>query len=144
MKTKRYALLLLTIVLAIVIANFSLTNATDSLVFSHNDNSVVNKNRGEAFTVKINVKNTGGNEGNWSINITFEGEAWSWTGTAKNITLGAGDTKTLTWDGTVPANAQVGSVARLVVYYNDYFKALNWWIQVVPNSELAIMSSYVQ
>lgn len=144
MKTKRYALLLLTIVLAIVIANFSLTNATDSLVFSHNDNSVVTKNRGEAFTVKINVKNTGSNDGNWSINITFEGESWSWKGSPKNVMLEAGESKTLMWDGTVPANSQVGSVARLVVYYDDSFKALNWWIHVAACSDLAIVSSYVQ
>jgi hypothetical protein len=144
MKTKKYALVCLTIVLALAIANFSLTKATDPLTFSHNDKDLVEKTIGEAFTVKINFKNTGSNQGNWSVNVTFEGDSWSWTGTSKNLTLGAGETKALTWNGAVPTNAKIGSMARLVVYYNDSFKALDWWIQVVPDSELTITSSCVE
>ena len=52
--------------------------------------------------------------------------------------------RTLTWGGTVQANASVGSVARLVVYYNDSFQALDWWIHVVPGAELSITSSTVR
>jgi hypothetical protein len=44
----------------------------------------------------------------------------------------------LTWEGTVPANASVGSVARRVVYYNDSFQALDWWIHVAPGAGLSI------
>jgi hypothetical protein len=30
------------------------------------------------------------------------------------------------------------------VYYDDSFKALNWWIHVVPGAELTIKSSSVE
>jgi hypothetical protein len=143
MKTKKYAILCLTITLIIAMASFSLTQATDTLSFTNNDNGVAHKTKGETFTVKLNVKNTGDNAGNFSINVTFEGEAWSWTGIQKNVTLGAGETKLLTWDGKVPNDAKVGSVARLIAYYDDSFKALNWWIHVSSGSELTITSSAV-
>ena len=87
-------------------------------------------------------------EGNWSVNIAFEGNFWSQVGTAQNLTLKPGNSKTLTWNGHVPANATIDSVARLVVYYSDgsvdSFKALNWWIHVVPGAELTIKSSSVE
>jgi hypothetical protein len=60
------------------------------------------------------------------------------------VTLGPGQTKTLTWNGVVPANVAVGSMAWLVVYYDDDFKALNWRIYVVTGTELAIKSSSVE
>lgn len=143
MKTKKYAILCLTITLIIAMASFSLTQATDTIVFTHNDDGAVNKTKGETFTVKLNVKNTGDDAGNFSINVTFEGEAWTWKGTQKNVTLGAGETKLLTWEGKVSNDAKVGSVARLIAYYDDSFKALNWWIHVSSGSELAIISSSV-
>jgi hypothetical protein len=142
--TKKYALLFLSIALLIVIVNFSITNATNALTFSPQGNGVVDKAQGEAFTVKITVKNTGKTDGNWSVNIAFEGESWSWIGTSQNLTLKAGSTKTLTWNGNVPTNATINSVARLVMYYNDSFNALNWWIHVVPGAELTITSSSVE
>jgi hypothetical protein len=48
------------------------------------------------------------------------------------------------WSGVVPINATLGSVARLVVYYEDSYKALDWWIRVVPGAELTIQSSAVE
>jgi hypothetical protein len=79
-----------------------------------------------------------------SINIAFEDNVWSQVGTPQKVNLGPGQTKTLTWNGVVPANAAVGSIARLVVYDNDEFKALNWWIHVVLGAELTIKSSSVE
>ncbi len=142
---KKYALLVLVAVLVVVIINFSVNDTSNSLVFAHNQqDGVVDKAAGDAFTVTITFKNTGKTEGAWSINIAFEDDSWSQVGTPQNLTLKAGETETLTWNGVVPANATVGSVARLVVYYDDGFKALNWWIHVVPGAELSIRSSIVE
>ena len=141
---KKYALLFILAVLVFVVVNLSVTNATNSLTVSHNENGVVDKAQGNAFTVKIAFKNTGKTEGNWSVNIAFEGVSWSRIGTPQNLTLKPGDSKTLTWNGAVTANATINSVARLVVYYNDSFKALDWWIRVVPGAELTITSSTVE
>jgi hypothetical protein len=142
---KKYALLFLVAVLVVVIINFSVSDTGSSLVFANNQNcSTVEKAAGDAFTVKITFKNTGKTEGTWSVNIAFEDDSWSQVGTPQNLTLQPGQTETLTWNSVVPANATVGSVARLVVYYDDSFKALNWWIQVVPGAELTIKSSIVE
>ncbi len=143
MAKKRYALLLLAIMLAVLVVNFSVTNATETLTCS-SDDGVVDKAAGEAFTVKITFKNTGQSAGNWSINIDFEGDSWHQAGTAMNLTLKPGESKTLTWTGNVPTDAPIDSTARLVVYYNDSFKALDWWIHVVPGAELSITSSTVE
>jgi len=142
---KKYALLFLVAVLVVVAVNFSVTETSSPLVFAHNQqDGVVDKAAGDAFTVKITFKNTGKTEGSWSVNIAFEDEAWSQVGVAQNLTLESGETETLTWNGVVPANATVGSVARLVVYYDDSFEALNWWIHVVLGAELTIKSSSVE
>jgi hypothetical protein len=140
---KKYALLLLAVMLAVLVVNFSVTNATETLTCS-GDDGVVDKAQGDAYTVKITFKNTGKTAGNWSINIDFEGDSWSQAGTAMNLTLKPGHSETLTWNGNVPANATIDSTARLVVYYNDSFKALDWWIHVVPGAELSITSSTVE
>jgi hypothetical protein len=142
---KKYALLFLVAVLVVVVVNLSVTDAGNSLVFAHNQQDcVVDKAAGDDFTVKITFKNTGKTEGIWSVNIAFEDSSWSQVGTEQNLTLTPGQTETLTWNGFVPANATVGSVARLVVYYDDSFQALNWWIHVVPGAELTIKSSVVE
>ena len=142
---KKYTVLFLVAVLVVVAVNFSVTETSSPLVFAHNQqDGVVDKAAGDAFTVKITFKNTGKTEGSWSVNIAFEDEVWSQVGVAQNLTLESGETETLTWNGVVPANATVGSVARLVVYYDDSFEALNWWIHVVPGAELTIKSSSVE
>ena len=141
---KKYALLFLIAVLVVVVVNLSVVDTSSSLTFACNDDCVVDKAQGEAFTVKITFKNTGKTEGTWSVNIAFEDAVWSQVGTPQDLTLQPGETETLTWNGVVPANATVGSVARLVVYYDDSFKALNWWIHVVPSAELTIKSSIVE
>jgi hypothetical protein len=143
MKYKKYAILCLAVMLAVVMASFSLTQATDNIVFTSINSGTVNKDKGEAFIVKLNVKNTGEDKGEFSINVTFEADSWTWKGTQKTITLNDGETKQLTWDGKVPENAAAGSVARLIVYYGDSYKALDWWICVSSNSELSIISSQV-
>jgi hypothetical protein len=145
---KRYALLFpvaVLVVLVVVAVDFSVTETGSPLVFAYNQqDGIVDKAAGDAFTVKITFKNTGTAEGSWNVNIAFEDAVWSQVGTPQNLTLESGETKTLTWNGVVPANATVGSVARLVVYYDDSFKALNWWIHVVPGAELTIKSSCVE
>jgi hypothetical protein len=138
-------MLALTVATLIIIASFSRAGSSSSLsVCEPSSSGVVDKKPKEKFVVEIAFKNTGTDDGTWSVNIAFEGEKWTWTGTAQKLTLGSCDKKTLTWEGTVPANASVGSVARLVVYYNDSFQALNWWIHVVPSTELSITSSNVR
>ena len=144
---KKYALLFLVALLIVFVFNFSLSDTGTSLVFAHdqqNGDGVVNKAAGDEFTVKITFKNTGETNGNWSVNIAFEDSSWSQVGTPQNLVLKLGSTETLMWNGVVPANATVNSMARLVVYYDDSFKPLNWWIRVVPNAELTIKSSIVE
>ena len=141
---KKYALFAFSIVLLIVIINFSVTSASDSVVVTSKGNEVVDKGVGDAFKVEVSFKNTGNTQGNWSVSIVFEGASWIWKGTAQSLTLNAGATKKLEWNGVVPANAPINSVARLVVYYGDSFKALDWWIHVVPDAELAVTSSSVE
>lgn len=144
---KKYVLLFLVTVLLVVAFNFSVSDTSTSLVLAHNQQNgdgVIDKAVGDEFTVKITFKNAGSTEGNWSVNIAFEDEFWSQTGMAQNLVLNPGETETLTWTGVIPENATVDSIARLVVYYNDSFKALNWWIHVVPGAELSIRSSSVE
>jgi len=105
---------------------------------------IVDKAPCETFSVEITFKNTGKVTGTWRINIAFEGEKWVWSGTPQTLTLKAGNTKTLKWNGTVPCNAPIDSVARLIVYYNDSYKPLDWWIHIVSNAELTIKSSIVK
>ena len=144
---KKYAPIFLAAVLVVVIINFSVSDPGDSLVFAHDDDcdeDVVYKAAGDAFTVKIKFKNTGRTEGAWSVNIAFEDSSWSHVGTPQNLNLQPEETETLVWNGVVPGNAAVGSMARLVVYYDDSFKALDWWILVVSGAELTIESSIVE
>ncbi len=141
----KYAILfvLAAVSMVLIVLNFSLAGADGSVVFSSREKGVVSKGQGDAFTVTVVFQNTGVATGTWSVNAVFEGTTWSWQGTAKNLTLAGGDQKTLAWNGIVPANATIDSVARLVVYYGDSYKALDWWIRVVPGAELTIKSSYV-
>jgi hypothetical protein len=142
---KKYALLLIPIIaLLIFIANFSAPSASASLSFVPQGDCVVDKTSCAAFTVEITFKNTGTSSGSWSVNIAFEGDSWSWKGTSQTLTLAAGSTKTLVWDGTVPGDAPVDSVARLVVYYDGSCEPLDWWIHVVSGAELTITSSTVE
>ena len=142
---KQHVLALLSIILLIAVAvNFSVAGATDSMTVSSQDTGVVDKNPGDAFTVTIQFQNTGTSQATWTVNVVFEGQSWTWKGTAKTLTLDANEKKSLVWNGNVPANAAANSVARLVVYYGDSFKVLNWWIEVTPNAVLSIQSSNVQ
>ncbi|TRO43681.1 hypothetical protein E2P42_02130 [Candidatus Bathyarchaeota archaeon] len=143
MKKKLVLFFVLIMMIVGVVVNFSMAGAEDSVVFSSKEEGVVKKTSGNAFTVTITFQNTGNAEGSWSVNVVFEGDSWSWKGTAKTLTLDANEKKTLTWNGVMPANATVNSVARLVVYYDDSFEALDWWIQVVPAAELTIKSSSI-
>jgi len=143
---KKYSLLSLAIAALLLAISLSTIRSeeTQLLCFACEDGGVVDKTPCEAFTVKISFKNTGKCEGTWSINIAFEGEAWTWSGTPQTLTLKPCKTKTLMWNGIVPCDAPINSIARLIVYYNDSFAALNWWIHVIPGAELTITSSKVE
>jgi hypothetical protein len=119
-------------------------SGTQSLYCYACEGGVVDKAPREAFVVDVKFRNTGSVEGSWMVNVAFEGEEWAWTGTAQNLTLKPDQAKTLTWNGNVPSDAPVDSMARLVVYYDDSWQALNWWIHVVQNAELAVSSSTVR
>ncbi len=130
--------------LLIVIAVIpGIASAEPSLLLTTSGNGIVDKQPNSAFTVTVGFKNTGTTVGNWSVNIAFEGDVWSWAGTEQVLTLSAGASQTLTWTGKVPNNAPVDSFARLVVYYGDSFTALNWWIHVAPDAHVCITSSNV-
>ena len=143
MKKKQILLFVSIVMLIAVVVNFSLAGANDAIAVSSQEKGVVQKGCGDAFTVTITFENTGRDEGSWTVNVVFEGSSWSWKGTSKALTLSGNEKKTLVWNGVVPTNAAINSVARLVVYYDDSFKALDWWIQVVPVAELNIKASNV-
>lgn len=142
---KKFALLSLLLATLIITVGFSAVGSDNqSLTCSTCDGGVVDKTPCEGFTVKIKFKNTGTTEGTWSINVAFEGEAWTWSGTQKTLTLEPCHKKTLTWNGNVPEGALIESVARLVVYYDGSFETLDWWIHVIDGAELTIISSIVE
>jgi len=139
--------LILIVLLALLIAsiiNLSFTNAMDSLEFGKSQKEVVKKVQGETFIVEIEFKNVGKTEGQWNVNIVFEGDEWIQKGNSQSLELEPNERKTLIWTGIVPPDAPLNSIARLVVYYGDSFEALNWWIHVLPGAELAIKSSCVK
>jgi hypothetical protein len=103
----------------------------------------VSKERGELFTATITFRNTGRTRGLWSVAVTFEGDVWYWRGNQTTLDLNPGKECAVSWEGRVPENAEVGSVARLVVYYNDSFVALDWWIHVISSETLEIVRSTV-
>lgn len=144
---KRSALLSFTVATLIVLVSLSsVGSGNQSLACLACDSAggVVDKSQCEIFAVKITFKNTGKSDGTWSVNIAFEGEKWTWSGTPQTLTLKPCKTKTLTWNGSVPCDAPIDSVARLIVYYDDSFMPLDWWIHVVPSAELTITSSTVE
>jgi len=142
---KRFALLSLTVATLIIMVGLSAIGSDNqSLSCLACEGGVVDKTPCEAFVVKIAFKNTGKTEGTWSVNIAFERESWTWSGTPQTLTLKPCETKALKWKGSVPCDASIGSVARLIVYYNDSFTPLDWWIHVVPSAELTIASSVVE
>ena len=146
-KTRALAISILTVTISLTLF-FLLsapvpTNAVLSMQNSAN-RQVVDKEQGEAFTVNVAFKNTGDASGRWTVNVAFEGESnWGWKGTPQTLVLNASETATLTWTGNVPANAEVGSTARLIVYFDNNFAAQNWWILVTLGPELRITSSNV-
>jgi len=142
---RRFSLLSLVVATLVIVAGFSgAGSGNQSLACLPCGSGVVDKAQCEAFTVEITFKNIGKTEGTWSVNIAFEGESWTWSGTPQTLTLKPCSTKTLKWNGTVPCDAPIDSIARLIVYYDDSFTRLDWWIHVVPGAELAITSSTVK
>lgn len=141
---KKLFVVMLSVLLLLVLLNLSFTSANDDLEVKEKTRNVVEKTQGEAFTVDIEFKNIGKNDGAWNINMVFEGDYWSQEGMVQNIELEPDEEKKLSWIGNVPTDAPINTLARLVVYYEDSFIALNWWIIIVPSAELAITSSCVK
>jgi hypothetical protein len=144
---KRFALSSVAVATLIVLVGFLAVGFEDSplaCLACSGGSGVVDKAQCEAFKVRIAFNNTGKAEGTWSVNIAFEGESWTWSGTPQTLTLKPCKTETLAWNGSVPCNARIGSIARLIVYYNNSFTSLNWWIHVVPGAQLTIASSTVE
>lgn len=121
---------------------FQLTQA-ESLNIDLRCGGTVEKRVGEVFTVRIAFKNKGTGEGTWRVSVAFEGEDWTWKGEQQHLSLGSQERETLSWEGTVPDNAAVDSIARLIVYYDNEFIRQHWWIHVAPSPELAILHSQV-
>jgi hypothetical protein len=142
---RKFVALWFVVAVLVVMASFSYVGLSNQLSACLPPGSgVVDKVPDGAFVVEIVFKNTGSTEGTWSVNVAFEGEKWVWSGILQNLTLKSGKTKTLTWNGTVPADAPIDSMARLIVYYDDSLIVLNWWIHVVPAAELTVTSSTVR
>jgi len=144
---KRYALLSLALAALIVTVGFSAVGSDDqssACLACGGCGGVVDKTPCQDFTVKITFKNTGKTEGTWSVNIGFEDKAWTWSGIPKPLTLKPCHKKTLTWNGNVPEDAPIDSMARLIVYYDDSFEPLDWWIHVIDGAELSTSSSIVK
>jgi hypothetical protein len=141
---KRTLFVSLIIVLLAFTITISVSGSDDpSLLCTPPSGGVVDKAAGDSFMVSIAFKNTGKTVGKWSVNVAFEGANWAWAGLSQNLTLGPDEMRLLTWNGAVPSLASVSSIARLVVYHNDSFVALNWWINVTPGAQLSIIASTV-
>jgi len=142
---KKFALSSLALTTLIITLGFSFgTSENQSLACLACGGGVVDKTPCEDFTVKITFRNTGKTGGTWSVNIAFEGEAWSWSGMPETLTLKPCHKETSIWNGDVPEDAPIDSMARLIVYYDDSFVPLDWWIHVVDGAELTITSSVVE
>lgn len=143
--TKRLFLLpIAATTLVVVLLTVFFSNVGGQSLALSSEKGVVDKASSDSFTVTVTFKNTGKSAATWSVNVAFEGRDWTWSGTSQVLTLAPSKMKTLTWNGNVPADAPAGSVSRLVVYYNDSFVPLDWWIHVVSNAELSITSSTVE
>ena len=110
--------------------NISTANANCGVDISRNETGVLAKSRGEDFTVSITFQNTRKDEDISTVNVVFEVATWSWKGKQKILALDENEKETLVWKGSVPANAEKNSIARLVIYYGDSFKRLDRWIRL--------------
>lgn len=148
MKIQKKAISIATIILLAVgtlgtVYLFRPTQAVSPLDMEITCGGTVDKKPGESFIVEITFKNKGTTKGTWKIAVTFEDDDWTWKGEKKLLTLKPCKRKTLMWEGSVPEDAAVDSVARLIVYYDDDFVALNWWIHIISGAELCIVNSKV-
>ena len=149
MKKTRYIALTITIIILVGTLFFIMLNprtATGAILDVQCEpvKNVVDKRQGGAFTVKVTFKNIGDASGAWQVNVAFEGESnWDWQGTPQTLVLTPSKTATLTWTGSVPAEAEVGSTARLIVYFDNEVVPQNWWIHVLAGAELEIVQSEV-
>jgi len=133
-----------TIVILVILSTFGPDNSVVASLACSGTKGVVDKAPSDAFTAEITFRNSGKGEGTWTVNIAFEGEKWIWRGTPQTLILKPSDKKTLTWNGNAPEDAPLDSTARLIVYYNDFFVPLDWWIHIVSGSELTITFSTVK
>jgi len=148
MGIKKKTTLTATIIILALLSTLSVTylftpSKGASLDFDVLCSGIVNKKPGESFTVKITFKNKGTTEGAWNTAVTFEGDYWIWKGEKKELALEPDKKETLKWEGNVPVDAEVNTIARLIAYYDGDFVALNWWIHVISGAELCVVDSKV-
>lgn len=105
--------------------------------------AVVRKRPGEKLTVTITVKNTGTARATWGVDWALEDGYLIRIPTSERriVTLGPGESKTLTWTGYLPEGLPVGKTARLVVYWSNpneqgalhypNYKATDNWVGII-------------
>lgn len=100
--------------------------------------AVVDKRRGESFTVTATFQNGGDAPGTWTVNAIFRGD-WSWDGTPVSLTLNPGESKTITWTGTVP-NVSSCLSSQLYITADSGSYPQDWWIHVIGEALLIVSS----
>ena len=141
--TLTVAIIILALLVTLSITYLFKPSKSASLDFDMLCSGTVDKKPGESFTVKITFKNKGTGEGTWNTAVNFEGDYWIWKGERKELALESDEKEILKWEGNVPVDAEVDSIARLIVYYDGDYLALYWWIHVVSGAELCVVDSKV-
>ena len=141
--TLTVAIIILALLVTLSITYLFKPSKSASLDFDMLCSGTVDKKPGESFTVKITFKNKGTGEGTWNTAVNFEGDYWIWKGERKELALESDEKEILKWEGNVPVDAEVDSIARLIVYYDGDYLALNWWIHVISGAELCVVDSKV-
>ena len=118
------------------------TGAVSSLDVEIKRGGAIEKKPKESFIVKVTFRNKGDSMGVWRASVTFEGD-WIWKGEQRLVTLKGESKKTLTWKGEVPEVTSPGGIARLIVYYDNKFASLDWWICVTHDENLCVVDSRV-
>ena len=101
--------------------------------------AVIDKRRGEKFTITCSFSNTGDAPGTWTVNTVLRGQ-WSWDGTPQTLSLGSGESKTLTWIGTVPNVAHCLSSQLIIIADSTELKQ-DWWIHVIGEALLVVSAA---
>ena len=102
--------------------------------------TVVDKKRGDSFTISCTFTNSGDAAGSWTVNALLSGD-WSWTGTPKSLTLNPGASQTLTWTGTVPTDVAACKSAQLHIQADGSVIAEDWYVHVIGQALLVVSAT---